>query len=93
MADGDDLARPGHHGVGIEAVLQGAVEAFPFEAPACSLVEIEDCAAVVVVLTAAVGKQRLDGRWLAGACGLGRGRSGAVRTFLASYHGGSPLLA
>ena len=61
MADGDDLTRHRHHGAGVEAVLQGAVEAFPLQAPARLLVEIEDGAAVVVVLAAAVGQQGCNG--------------------------------
>jgi hypothetical protein len=32
MTNGDDLARAGHHGVGVQAVLQGADEVFPLQA-------------------------------------------------------------
>lgn len=53
VANGDDLARSRHHGIGVEAVFQGAVEALPLQAPASRLVEEEDDAAVVVVLDAA----------------------------------------
>jgi len=34
MTDGDDLARAGHHGVGVQAVLQSTDEALPLQAPA-----------------------------------------------------------
>lgn len=66
VAHGDDLARARHHGVGVEAVLQGAKEgtirALAFEPPAGGLVEEQYGAAVVVVLAATVGQKGLDGQ-------------------------------
>lgn len=55
VAYGDDLPGARHHGVGVEAMLQGAVEALALKLSTGSLVEEQDGAAVVVVLAATEG--------------------------------------
>lgn len=103
VSDGDDLARARHHGVGIEAVLQGTQEgtisALALQPPAGGPVEEQDGAAAVVMLAAAEGEQRLDGQRRngplahanAGVVGEGQGGHSGLLSWLEAIVG--PVLA